>query len=1196
MAADPPSSLRDIFLEAAELNDPAAREAYLCRVCGNDTALRARVDALLAADAACPGADVIAEASPAGARSIPLPPRTPERIGRYRILESIGEGGCGTVFLAQQDEPVKRRVALKVIKLGMDTRQVVARFEAERQALAMMDHPNIARVLDTGATDSGQPFFVMEWVRGTRITEFGAAHRLDLRQRIELFLEVCQAVHHAHQKGIIHRDLKPSNVLIAQPEGSPLAAPKVIDFGIAKAIAGRLTDATLYTANDQIMGTPAYMSPEQAAGGGTDVDTRADIYSLGVLLYEMLTGQTPFESRDLLARGLDEMRRTIREVEPERPSAKVRTAKRTNISKGCAKEGPSLDATPGCPDPLPDDLDWVVMKCLEKDRTRRCETVNGLMQDLRRWLKQEAVTARPPTAAYRIQKWVYRNRIVFAAACAVILTLLGGVAVSSVMYVREARARGEVEVQRAAAERQRREFQQRSYASDMKIAQQSVSAFDLRNALDILERHRPATPGMEDLRGFEWRYLWQLCQGSPHEFLPDDVGMPWILTASPDGKFFAAAFDDGRDAGVTVWSLETREPVVRLESDANLDGDSAGAVFSGDGRWLATACHYRVKFFEVGTWRELSELTLTNASGPIDLRADTLVTTAVGHMRDPTRLDGLVVWNLPTRTSTTISNVTGPPTLSHDGKRLALRSEAGLEIRRVDDLGSSPLLLESSRGLLAHGSGYGSLKREMAFSPDGRRIAAAGLANDRGDLPVIVWDASSGRRIDGGRLIGHLARVHGLAWSADSRRIATAGADGTIRVWDAEGRTEPILLTGHLSEPWCVTFVPGRNEIISSSIVTGRDPVKVWRLDQLDSQPESTPEWYPLWLSRDGSEVLSVTGTADGIFRDRRSGRVLQHLFKPAGIPPDDSATLDVHVIGTDQMQAAFVGYDNGQVASWFVGSSQFPRLLRAHDGAVRAIASMPTRGLILTGGDDHTIRWWRLDTGQLIRSNRLDYRVTALAASPDGQTFISALCEPGISGHRGRQFQLAEWEAASGRLLSTQSLPGLTIRLGLSPDGKWLAACVSDAQVGEHTHLLDRGTRTWRARLDQVGRRLDFSPDGSHLLIWSRLWDLRTDPPTSKVLTGHRQRLMQQTFSPDSRTVVSTSDDGTVRLWSVATGQEMLISSERGRSFSFPVFSGDGTTLVVGSFTMDGLPLRFWHAPTLGEIDARIREGRVNR
>jgi tRNA A-37 threonylcarbamoyl transferase component Bud32/tetratricopeptide (TPR) repeat protein len=346
-----------------------------------------------------------------------------QTLGRYKLLEKVGEGGCGIVYVAEQTEPVRRRVALKVIKLGMDTKAVVARFEAERQALAMMDHPNIAKVLDAGATEMGRPFFVMELVRGIKITEYCDQHHLATKERLELFVKVCQAIQHAHQKGIIHRDIKPSNILVTLHDGAPV--PKVIDFGIAKATEGRLTDATVYTQLHQFIGTPAYMSPEQAEMSGLDVDTRSDIYSLGVLLYELLTGRTPFDPTELMSQGLDVMRRTIREKEPVRPSTKVATLQAEEQSTTAECRGAEALKLISL---LRGDLDWIVMKCLEKDRTRRYETANGLAFDLKRHLNNEPVLARPPSTAYRLQKALQRHKVAAMAAMAVILVVILGVA------------------------------------------------------------------------------------------------------------------------------------------------------------------------------------------------------------------------------------------------------------------------------------------------------------------------------------------------------------------------------------------------------------------------------------------------------------------------------------------------------------------------------------------------------------------------------------------------------------------------------------------------------------------------------------------------------------------------------------------------------------------------------------------------
>jgi serine/threonine protein kinase len=404
---------------------PGEHAASSAEPSGDDARLRQQVQALPTVREEA-GDPVQAETvtGPAATVRISLPPseQPGEQIGRYKLLQPMGEGGMGAVWMAEQTEPVRRRVALKVIKLGMDTKEVMARFEAERQALAMMDHPNIAKVLDAGATCNGRPYFVMELVQGIRITDYCDRHHLSTQQRLDLFGKVCQAVQHAHQKGIIHRDLKPSNILVCLQDGEPV--PKVIDFGIAKATAQRLTEKTLVTELHAFLGTPAYMSPEQAEMSGLEIDTRSDIYSLGVLLYELLTGQTPFETRALLAAGVDEMRRIIREEEPPRPS--------TRLSKLAMDEAAALskqrqERVPALVSAVRGDLDWIVMKCLEKDRTRRYETASALATDLQRHLNNEPIEAGRPSRLHRLQKLLRRNQRALASAgvaAGAVLTLL----------------------------------------------------------------------------------------------------------------------------------------------------------------------------------------------------------------------------------------------------------------------------------------------------------------------------------------------------------------------------------------------------------------------------------------------------------------------------------------------------------------------------------------------------------------------------------------------------------------------------------------------------------------------------------------------------------------------------------------------------------------------------------------------------
>jgi serine/threonine protein kinase len=448
----PPPPNREVALFSAALElDAGQRGAYLAEVCADDPALRLHLEALLRVHEQ---AITLLETPAAGARDSPIGSEPPDattriaptptekagdRIGRYKLLQQIGEGGCGIVYMAEQEEPVRRRVALKVIKLGMDTKQVIARFEAERQALALMDHPHIAKVFDAGATEAGRPYFVMELVRGIKITDYCDENNLSTEDRLKLFTQVCQAIQHAHQKGIIHRDIKPSNILVTISEPGAAGRPKVIDFGIAKATSGqRLTDKTVFTAFEQFIGTPAYMSPEQAMMTGLDIDTRTDIYALGVLLYKLLTGKTPFEAKRLLEAGLDEIRRIIREEEPVRPSTRLHTlevAEQTTLAKHRQSEPPKLVHL------LRGDLDWIVMKALEKDRTRRYETANGLAMDVQRHLADEPVVARPPSRLYRLEKLARRNKRVFAAGAAVLLALVGGLAVSNWFFFREKAAR-----------------------------------------------------------------------------------------------------------------------------------------------------------------------------------------------------------------------------------------------------------------------------------------------------------------------------------------------------------------------------------------------------------------------------------------------------------------------------------------------------------------------------------------------------------------------------------------------------------------------------------------------------------------------------------------------------------------------------------------------------------------------------------
>jgi len=743
---------REAALFAAALErPPAERAAFLDGACHGDPALRARLDALLAAHEH-PAAllDVPADA-PRPAPGIRFAEAADEAVGqtlgRYKLLEKIGEGGYGVVYVAEQTEPLRRRVALKVIKLGMDTKQVVARFEAERQALALMDHPNIAKVLDAGTTGDpessagfqpavsptssrqapgsvsnaqnynapasadapqagrpairqtgslryegaigvGRPYFVMELVRGIKITDYCDQAQLTTKERLDLFIKVCQAIQHAHQKGIIHRDIKPSNILVTLHDGVPV--PKVIDFGIAKATEGRLTDATVYTQLHQFIGTPAYISPEQAELSGLDIDTRSDIYSLGVLLYELLTGCTPFDPKELVSQGLEGMRKTIREKEPLRPSTRLATLgadQLTTTSKRRSAEAPKLIHQ------IKGDLDWIVMKCLEKDRARRYETANGLAADLKRFLNHEPVVARPPSTAYRLQKAFRRNKVVFTAAAAVVMALVLGLgtslwqttvatheraaalaernkAIETRKLAEEARQRADEERARAEASEQ---LAQRSlYTANLNLAQQAWEQNNVGRVRQLLEE----TANYPD-RGFEW-YYWQRQTHLELKTLRGHIGGVTSVAFSPDGQWILTGSGDGT---AKVWDASTGQERLTLK------GHGAGIVsvaFSPDGRRILTGS-------DDGTAK---------------------------------------VWDAST-----------------GQERLTLK-------------------------------GHSDSVTSVAFSPDGQRILTGSF-----DQTAKVWDASS----DQERLTlkGHGDAIWSVAFSPDGQRILTGSWDHTAIVWEA---------------------------------------------------------------------------------------------------------------------------------------------------------------------------------------------------------------------------------------------------------------------------------------------------------------------------------------------------------------------------------------------------------------------------
>jgi len=560
-----------VFTEALQL-PPSERTGYLEHVCGPDLDLRSRVEALLRAYERSgdflnePAARVPLEA----AQELSIGESPGDRIGRYKLLQQIGEGGCGVVFMAEQQEPVRRTVALKIIKPGMDTKSVIARFEAERQALALMDHPNIAKVFDAGATTSGRPYFVMELVRGMRITEYCDQNVLTTEERLKLFVQVCQAVQHAHQKGIIHRDIKPSNILVTQSvEGAPV--PVVIDFGVAKATTNQqLTDKTLFTAFEMLIGTPAYMSPEQAAFTSADLDTRTDIYSLGVLLYELLTGLTPFDTTELLKSGLDEIRRVIREEEPARPSTRLNKMSRvdlTTVAQHRRSEPLRLIRS------VSGDLDWIVMKAMEKDRTRRYETANGLALDVKRFLGNEIVSARPPSALYKFHKAIDRHRFLFFSIGAIALLLVLSLVVVSASLARERKSKTNAQNAAAKSEQVTKFLKEMLQSVEPSVALEQDTAM-LRGILDRtaerLESELTNQPSVEaDLRSLIGRVYYELGEYDRAEKMQRDALGLFRAIFGSESKEVVWPLND---LGLTLWRKGSQAEAELADREALMIG------------------------------------------------------------------------------------------------------------------------------------------------------------------------------------------------------------------------------------------------------------------------------------------------------------------------------------------------------------------------------------------------------------------------------------------------------------------------------------------------------------------------------------------------------------------------------------------------------------------------------------------------
>jgi serine/threonine protein kinase/WD40 repeat protein len=1118
-----------IFGRALEIADASERAAFLDRACGHNPALRAEVEALLRAHEQ--SGDLLDLPEELAVTADLLACERPGMvIGPYKLLEQIGEGGMGTVWMAEQTEPIQRRVAVKVVKEGMDSRQVLARFEAERQALALMEHPNIAKVLDAGRTPSGRPFFVMELVKGKPITQYCDDKRLGVRERLELFGDVCRAVQHAHQKGIIHRDLKPSNVLVAPYDGKPVV--KVIDFGVAKATGQRLTDKTLFTGFGALVGTLEYMSPEQAEVNNQDIDTRSDVYSLGVVLYELLTGSTPLTRKRLKESALLEVLRVIREGEPPRPSTRLSESKESlpSISAQRQTEPARLAKL------IRGELDWIVMKALEKDRKRRYETANEFARDIQRYLADEPVLASPPSAVYRLRKFVRRNKAVLATVGLVAVILVVGAGISVWQAVR-------ANVASAGLEKSNQELTE----AVNRIDRERRAALDREYEALLAElrslRHS-GRPGQrfDGLRTVRKAMRPELFTGrSPLELrnaavaclcLPDvEVAQEWdgrvskhvgAIAFDPTWARYAYADQDGK---VTVHAMGDGKVLMSLRSFGAVPGYYRGLQFSSDGRCLGqrtagTFLYWRLDGAKpVELFREVRpvfdyeispdsrQVALVMADRSVSLRA---------------AADGREEKVLP-------ANVKPDRLRFHPTRPDCLLVGTGGTFY-VLDLNSGRRLVEVKTGGVIF---------DAQWHPNGERFAV--VANRE----VLIFDAQSGRRLlsfDAGNLPGASPPFRGLSsggrvrFSHAGDLIAGTDWTGTLSIWDA--RSGHLLLQSHGNMIQTGLWFSPDDKLLAGEVMGSK--IRLLRLDPgLECGRIAVFSWCHSAFAVTGDGCLAALTVPDGAalidlhYREEvarlpaRAGHLQPLRFLPNGT----LLTGSIRGVLSWPVKRMENGFRIGQ-----------PRDCPGVDGQ----GPWETVGLVTWWGssaDGKVVaspdyyRGTRIlrkeQPPQVIQTGR-QRDVRACDVSPDG-TLVAA------ASHRVGSITV--WDARRGSPVKKLTAGGSNVRF--SPDGRWLAVHHDERcevwRVGDWR-------REWSLEGPSLGRAA-FTPDGRLMALskadepgYVRLLRPETGAEVACLFTGNHARMYPLGFTPDGgRFCAAQGENNLLYVWDLTRIRRQL-------------------------------------------------------